>query len=187
MQSSFAPFSFSPSSSFFGLQASFVFRHPAAANSFIRFFDSRTALREAMQQDRRAILVKEIENPVARLSHPQPNFAEPSLDLRSVGIIECRAALSQQIDASNDLTSNILREAFQPTPDRKSSVSLPIEIDLPRASQLVTQKASLSNLISRGDCTGAPDKKEDADPGNHCEAILPPRIAFGGCSGGCSF
>jgi hypothetical protein len=41
-----------------------VLSHPAASDPFIAFLDRRTVLAEGMQQDRGAILVKKIENPI---------------------------------------------------------------------------------------------------------------------------
>ena len=67
-----------------------------------------------MQQDSGTVLVEEIQNPIASLSHPEPRLTELTFDLRSVRKIESRATSLQQIDSGNDLASNAFWQPIKP-------------------------------------------------------------------------
>ncbi len=43
-----------------------------------------------MQEDGGAVLVEEVKDSIPRLADPEPGLAEFALDLRGVGIVECR-------------------------------------------------------------------------------------------------
>jgi hypothetical protein len=95
-----------------------------------------------MQKNCRPVFVEEAEHPITGLPHPQPNLAQPPFNLRGVRIVESRSALLQQLDASDDLASNIFGKAVQPNPYGKCLVFVPKEVDFSFSSWIIAHEAS---------------------------------------------